>query len=153
MTTVKEQMVTRQSFHTSQITIIMDPADKRRYTLIRACKLNRSNTVFTKHAFYFPIIVHKDANLEHMPAILSEEWATGRTEEWVTGMSEGWVTGRSGPQGGVGHRDEWVTRRSEEWVTGMSEEWATGRSGSQGGVRSGPQGGVRSLSQEGEGHR
>ena len=45
---------TFQLFHTSQITIIMDSADlKRRCTLIRACTLNRSNTVtiFCAHQY------------------------------------------------------------------------------------------------------
>ena len=34
-------------FQTSKITIIMDPADQKRgYGLIRACTINRSNSVF-----------------------------------------------------------------------------------------------------------
>ena len=44
---------TFQLFHISKITIVMDPAHwKRRCTLIRACTLNRSNTVCVTRTYY-----------------------------------------------------------------------------------------------------
>ena len=43
-------------FYTSQITIVIDPADQERgCTLIRACTLNRSNAIYhSRIVIFFP---------------------------------------------------------------------------------------------------